>query len=164
MAEEEEETEKPAKKGGGAITMVLGIVLPALVAAGAAFGGVKLGMKGMKHAQEEQTEQEHPHMRPPGPTSPLDPFLIALADANQKSHPMKLTLQIELFPETKPDDLKPFMPRTRDALNSMLRAHKYEQLSSREGVDKLRQELIEELRKLGVTAAEKVLITDLVLQ
>lgn len=155
---------KPAKKGG-AIGAILGIVLPALLSAGGAFGGVKAAGHGghapAAHAPEPGPRHEP---RPPGPTIALEPFLVSVPDANKKPHPLKLTVAIEFESTAKEDTLKSYMPRIRDAILSHMRQLTYEQAIDQEHPHKFREELLERVHKSGAVAAERVLITDLVSQ
>lgn len=154
----------PAKKGG-AIAMVLGIVLPALLSAGGAFGGVKAaghaGGGGAAHAPEP--EKRHTP-RPPGPTIALEPFLVSIPDAAKKAHPMKLTVAVEFEATAKEDEIKNYMPRIRDAILTYIRQLSYEQAIDQEHAHKFREELLERVHKSGAVAAERVLVTDLVSQ
>jgi len=148
----------PAKKSGGA----LGMILPAILAAGAAFGGAKIAGA---HAQPA-TQAEHQRAeerKPPGPTVPLDPFLVTIPDVNKKSHPMKVTLAIEFESTAKEEAIKAFAPRIRDASLSYLRTMTYEQAVDPD-THKLREDLLERVQKAGAATAERILITDLVTQ
>jgi flagellar basal body-associated protein FliL len=146
----------PAKKGGA-----LGMVLPAILAAAAAFGGAKIaGAHAQPSAQAEHHAEEH---KPPGPTVPLDPFLVTIPDANKKSHPMKVTLAIEFESTAKEEAIKAFAPRIRDAALSFLRTMTYEQAVDPD-THRIREDLLERVQKVGATTAERILITDLVTQ
>ena len=152
---------KPVASSGGKPGL-FGMLLPAVLAAGAAFGGAKVA--GAQHATPPA---EHPQSsKPPGPTLALDPFLLSVADANKKAHPMKVTLAIEFESgkEEKDEALKALTPRIRDATLAYLRTQAYEGVLDPAGGDKMRAELLERLRSSGAPSAEHVLITDLVVQ
>lgn len=153
----------PAKKGG-AIGLVLGIVLPALLSAGGAFGGVKAAGHGKGGASHEPEPAPRHEPRPPGPTIALEPFLVSVPDANKKPHPMKLTVAVEFEATAKEDVIKNYMPRIRDAILSYIRQLSYEQAIDQENAHKFREELLERVHKSGAVAAERVLVTDLVSQ
>src|SRR5687767_4041893 len=105
------EAPKPAKPS--AIGAALRIILPAIFAAGAAYGGARAAAAHPPAGKHEGPEKAAHHA--PGPTVALDPFLVTLQDANHKSHPMKMTVAIEFDPASH-EDYKPYVPRLRDAL------------------------------------------------
>jgi flagellar basal body-associated protein FliL len=155
--------EKAAATGGGGKPNIIGMVLPAVLAAAAAFGGAKVA--GAHHAAPAAEHGEA--TKPPGPTLALDPFLLSVSDANKKAHPMKVTIAIEFDAngkEEKEEALKALTPRIRDSALGYLRTQTYEGAIDPSGGDKMRTELLERLRTTGAPTAEHVLITDLVLQ
>jgi flagellar basal body-associated protein FliL len=154
-AEKSDEAVVPKKSG----TSPLAIVLPALLAAGAAFGGAKLASA---HAAAPAAEHVE-HAKPPGPTVPLDPFLVTVADGNGKTHPMKVTIAIEFESTAKEEQIKAFAPRIRDATLTYLRKLTYDRATDSD-TEKLRAELLERVQKSGAESAERILITDFVVQ
>jgi flagellar basal body-associated protein FliL len=143
---------------------MLGILMPALVAGAAAFGGVRIA--GANHAPAA-IASEHvapPPTKPPGPTLSLDPFLLAVPDVNKKTHPMKVTLAIEFDSAEKDEGLKSLVPRVRDSTLGYLRSISYEDALDASASDKIRNEVLERVRGCGASKAEHVLITDLVVQ
>lgn len=156
----------PRAKGGGAGGVVF-LVLPALLAGGAAFGGAKLaGAHRPGPATTEHAEHAAPP-KPPGPTLMLDAFLLTISDANKKPHPMKLTVAIEFdsaAKEAKEEGMKELTPRIRDAMLGYLRKVPYEQAFDAANTDKMRAEMLEAVKAGGAPEAQRVLITDLVTQ
>jgi flagellar basal body-associated protein FliL len=151
----------PPKKGSAGI---VGLLLPALLAGGASFGGVKLSAA---HAALSAGAPEHAAVveaAPPGPTVALDPFLVLTQDTSKKTHAMKLTIAVEFNDKAKEETLKSFTPRIRDAALGYLRVLSYEDALDSGKTDKLRNDLLERFRQIGATSAQRVLITDLVLQ
>ena len=131
------------------------MILPAILAAGAASGGAKLGAgAGNGAVKAEAAVQE------PGPTVPLDPFLVTLTDP-QKSHVLKLSIAVELKHDAKDEEFKVFVPRIRDSTLTYLRALTFEEASSSAKVEQMRKDLVERFKGLGVASAERVLVTDL---
>jgi flagellar basal body-associated protein FliL len=151
----EEQAKKPPAESGGAGSKVVGILLPAILAGAAAFGGTKLGAA--PHAPPPHVGEE------PGPTVVLDPFIVTLADAGHP-HVIKLTLAVELKHTAKAEEFKAFVPRIRDTTLSYLRALPYEEASSPARFEQLRIDLLERLTKLGIHDAEHVLVTEFVAQ
>ncbi|MGD0677173.1 MAG: flagellar basal body-associated FliL family protein [Polyangiaceae bacterium] len=149
---------KSAAAGGSGI---VGMVLPAVLAAAAAFGGAKVA--GAHHAAAAPVEHPVEAPKPPGPTLALEPFVVTIPDANKKVHPMKVTIAIEFGPTAKEEELKPLVPRVRDSALSYFRTLTYDEVVDPAASDKIRPEVLERLKTAG-TGAERVLITDLVVQ
>ncbi len=150
----------PAKKGSAGIFAIL---IPALVAGGAAFGGAKFAAA--HGAVAPGASVEHAKAPPPpGPTVPLEPFLVVTANNDGKSHAMKVTLAVEFSESAKEETLKSFTPRIRDAALGYLRTLTYQDALDSHNADKIRADLLERFRETGATAVERVLITDLVIQ
>lgn len=150
------------KKGGGGLAAVVGIILPAILAAGGAFAAAKTaGAHAVADAGHAEPKKE---AKAPGPTIPLEPFLVTVPDSNKKAHAMKLTLAIEFESMAKEDVAKVFTPRIRDAVLSYMRQMTYEDAVDSQHSDKFRTELLERCQKIGATSAERVLITDMVIQ
>jgi flagellar basal body-associated protein FliL len=147
--------EKPKKASA-----FVGIVLPALFAAGAAFGGAKLAA-GHK-AAPQVVEVMVP--RPPGPTLALDAFLVNLNDSAKKVHAMKITLAVEFDEHEKEEAYKPLTPRIRDAVLTYLRGLTYEEAGDAARMEKTRSDLLERIKAAGAAKAQRVLVTDLVIQ
>lgn len=158
--EKKDEAEKPKKKGGGA-GVVLGVALSAVLAGGAAYGGAKAASKPNEHHEEPV---EKPKYIPPGMTIPLEPFIANINDEEGKPHAIKVTIAIELAREAKEEEFKAFLPRVRDVTLTYLRNLTFEQVTDQENADKIKLDLIDKWHAVGATAAQKVLITDLITQ
>ena len=153
--------------GGGAGKMIF-LVLPALLSGGAAFGGAKIA--GAHHAAPAEHAEKVEAAKPPGPTLPLDAFLLTIADANKKAHPMKVTIAIEFDAgkggggEAKEEALKALTPRIRDSVLAYLRKVPYEEAFDAANTEKMRDEMLAAVKAGGAPEAQRVLITDLVTQ
>lgn len=169
------ETSASAAKGG-AVGGILKIIIPAILAAGAAYGGTRAAAAhASMPAAEHGEEKKHVELRPPGPTLPLDPFLVTLIDAKGKTHPMKLTLAVEFESDpnkkkggeeggNESDEFKGFVPRIRDSILGMLRNLSFEEAVDTSRTDKFREEILDKVQKSGAKSAEKILVTDMVVQ
>ncbi|HXN30705.1 MAG TPA: flagellar basal body-associated FliL family protein [Polyangiaceae bacterium] len=155
----EKQPAAPARAGGPSL---VGMVLPAVFAAAAAFGGAKIASG--HHATAAEAPEHAAPAATPGPTLALEPFLLSIADVNKKAHAMKVAIAIEFDPKEKEEALKALTPRIRDATLGHLRTVAYEQVIDPAGGEKMRAEMLEHLRAAGVPTAEHVLITDLVVQ
>jgi flagellar basal body-associated protein FliL len=163
MSDDKEKAPAAPKASGGGPGIV-GLILPAVFAAAAAFGGAKIA--GASHAAPAPVAAE-PAIKPPGPTLALEPFLCTVPDVAKKNHPMKVTIAIEFAdgPKApKEEELKGLVPRIRDASLSYFRTMAYESVIDPLGNDKLRSELLEKLKTSGTADVERVLVTDLVVQ
>jgi flagellar basal body-associated protein FliL len=158
MSESKDKQPAASARGGPSI---VGMILPALFAAAAAFGGAKVA--GGHHASAEAPEHAA-GAEAPGPTLALEPFLLSIADANKKAHAMKVAIAIEFDPKEKEEALKSLTPRIRDAALGHLRTVRYEEAIDPAGGEKMRADVLEHLRAGGVPTALHVLITDLVVQ
>src|SRR5262245_2947997 len=125
MSETEEKNATPAGVPAPRKTSPITIILPAVLAAGAAFGGAKVA--GAHATAAAPAAEHHAPAHPPGPTVPLDPFLVTIPDVNKKIHPMKVTVAIEFESGAKEEHIKVFAPRIRDATLSFLRTMTYEE-------------------------------------
>jgi len=147
---------KPGRLGG-----VVLLVLPAILAGGAAFGGAKIA--GAHHAVAAPSEHVEA-VKPPGPTLPLDAYLLTVADANKRPHAMKVTMAIEFDQNAKEEAMKALVPRIRDSTLAYLRTTTYEQAIDAASTDKMRGEILEHVRAGGARDAQRILITDFVVQ
>jgi flagellar basal body-associated protein FliL len=165
--EEPKSPDAPAKKSSPGMLM---LILPAVLAGAAAFGAVKFGTAHAA-APAPQVEPRVHSLPPPGPTLALEPFVVVTLDASKRTHPMKVTLAVEFEgnpkeskEESKDDSLKGYTPRIRDAALSYLRLMSYEDAIDSNHSEKLRSDLLEKFRAAGAVTAERVLVTDLVVQ
>ena len=173
---EDKAADAPKKGGGGAVGNILKIVIPAILAAGASYGGTRYAkaqnaIAVIKEKEEAEHGKKH-HEEPPGPTLTLEPFLLSVMDAQHKSHPMKMSVAVEFKAAGGGGgehggggaEPKTFMPRIRDAVLTYLRSMTYEEISEPTHQQKIRVELLAHCKEAGVEQAEKILITDFVIQ
>lgn len=167
--------EKPAApKGPSAVGGILKILIPAILAAGASYGGTRYAKaQNAIVVIKEKEESEHKKVDgPPGPTLSLEPFLLSVMDAQKKPHPMKLTVAVEFSEKAGGGggehggggDVKVYMPRIRDVVLTFLRSMSYEQITDPSHFDTMRKELLEKCKDVGAEGATKVLVTDFVIQ
>jgi len=159
--EEKKTEEKPPKK---VLSAILAIVIPSLIAGAGAFGGAKLSAAHAAAGPSSAPEHAAVVAPPPGPTVSLEPFVLLTPDVTKRMHAMKVTLAIEFDEKAKEETLKSFTPRIRDAALAYLRGLSYEDAVDGEKSERVRTDLLERFRAVGATAANRVLITDLVVQ
>ena len=139
---------------------ILKFIVPAILAAGASYGGARGAAAHPPVAAAPHKEE----VQAPGPTVALEPFLVTTPDAKGKGHAMKVSLAVEFEHAQKEDALKPFAARIRDAVLTHVRTLSYEDAADGAHMEKLRAELLERIRAAGATGAARVLITDFVIQ
>ena len=72
----------PPASAGSAKTSPIALILPAILAAAAAFGGARVAVARAAAPAEHAAE---PAEKPPGPTVTLEPFLVTIPDATKSS-------------------------------------------------------------------------------
>lgn len=161
MAEEQAKKATPSgpapAAGPSAAARAVTMLLPALIAGLAAFGGARFGTPA-RAADGKAGEAP----APPGPTVPLDPFLVTL-QSGQVPHVLKMTMVLELKKGENPDTIKALVPHIRDATLSYLRSLRFEEAASNDHQEAMRAKLRERCAALGAPV-ERVLITDFVTQ
>jgi flagellar FliL protein len=154
----------PAKRS--LVLTLVTLVLPALFAAGAAYGASRATMG--KAAAAAHPEPAHTAAkfdpRPPGPTMAFEPFLVTLTSLDKKPHAMRLTIAVEFESGAKEETTKTFMPRIRDAVLTYLRSLSFEEMTDRDRTEKIRAQILERCHAVGAMTAERILITDVVIQ
>jgi flagellar basal body-associated protein FliL len=166
MAEETkaENTAPVAPEGGGGSGMggkIIGIVLPAVFAGGAAFAGAFLAKPGHHPAAAPTVDAS----AMPGPNVPLKPFTLAIQDEKTgDNRPMKLVISIELAKESKKEELDPFVPAIRDTVIGYLRSQTFQDINNPKKKDKITEDLLDLIHKKGATIAKHVWIEDMVSQ
>jgi flagellar basal body-associated protein FliL len=160
MADEKAQA-APKPAGQSPVATILGLLLPALLAGAAAFGGARFAAAGGAHPKVVVVKETPP----PGPTLALEPFIFTVNDGSHKTHAVKVSLAVEFKPaKNKDEDLKTLVPRVRDACLAYLRTLTYEATTTQGLDDKAREELLSRIRQQGAGEAEKVLVTDFVVQ
>lgn len=158
MADAPKPEEKP--KGPSPVLAIVGMILPAILAGGAAFGGARFAAAGGAHHATKAEKAASP----PGPTMALEPFIFTVSDGGHKTHAVKVALAVEFKATSKEEAFKLLVPRVRDASLAYLRTMSFE-VATTQGLDeKAREELIGRIRAMGAPEAEKVLVTDFVVQ
>jgi flagellar protein FliL len=145
------------------LMILLAILVPAVASAGASFASARAAVSKI-HGPPEPHSPPRWDPRPPGPTMSLEPFLVTVPDNAKKAHAMKLTVAVEFEATVKDDALKAFTPRVRDAMLSQIRTLTYEGVTDPTNGEKMRAELLARCHGVGALAAERVLITDMVVQ
>ncbi|MBI4952586.1 MAG: flagellar basal body-associated FliL family protein [Myxococcales bacterium] len=141
---------------------MLAALLPAVLAGGAAFGGARFG--GAHGDTPAAAASEPGPTAEPGPTVALQPFVLNLTDSSEQQHALRITLAVELERGGNAEEFNVFVPRVRDAALSYLRTLDVAQVTAATFQDDLRSVLLERIHGLGAAHADRILITDLVMQ
>ncbi len=153
----------PAGGGGGKL---VGLVLPAVLAGLAAFGGAKLGGGGGGAAAGHGAEATgHDEKKMPGFTVELKAFVLMVTDeVTKENKPLKLSLAIELEKLAKKEEFEPFVPRVRDTVNEYIRSLSYQEIMNPRTKERMTEDLLERIHKLGGESAKRVLVQEMVTQ
>jgi flagellar basal body-associated protein FliL len=158
------EDEAPAgvpKKGGGAVAMILGILLPALAAGGAGFGGAKMGSGHAAEAAPAAVDSA----KPPGGVISMTPFVVSLpGEGSGPRHTLKVSIAVEIEKGVEEKEFAKFEPRMRDATITRLRALTFDEAANAATQEKLRDELLERYHEMGAHEAQKIWFTEFVMQ
>jgi len=149
--------------GGSVVGKILGIVLPTVFAGAAAFLGAKLGQPAAGAHEDHARKIDDKKM--PGLTIDLKAFVVNVQDEKTgENKPCKMTVAIELEKLAKKEEFEPFIPRIRDQVLTYVRNLSYQQVTNPRTKERMTEDLLELIRKLGAEQAQRVLIQELVTQ
>ncbi len=151
MAEEEQETEEPPKKGAGK-PLLIGLILALALGGGgfyAAWSGLILGSAGEEKAESEPEKAEKAGPLPDVAFIEVPPLVINIGSGNLKRH-LRFRAQLEVEKEAEPD-VAQLMPRIVDVLNGYLRAIETGELERKTALVRLRAQM---LRRIQVVTGE----------
>jgi flagellar FliL protein len=128
------------------------------------------------HDQEESSDEEKPKKGKKkkkekekggeGATVNLEPFLVNLAD-KEASRYVKTSIRL-LVPSKEAAETiakgETLMPRMRDTILTLLSTKTAEEMTSNEGKEKLKKEILEKVNEYLPEGAEDVFFTDFVVQ
>jgi len=169
--EDKKESQVPAAEGapapgggGGLVGKLLGIVLPTVFAGAAAFAGAKFG-GGHAAPAHEETPKAHDEKKVPGLTIELKAFIINVTDEKTgENKPLKMSIAIELQKLAKKEEFEPFIPRIRDTVFSYVRQVSYQEVMKPRTKDRMTEDLLGLIHKLGAESATRVLVQEMVTQ
>ena len=154
-----------AGAGGGMVGKLLGIVLPTVFAGAAAFAGAKFGGGHAAAPAHEEGAKKHDEKKTPGLTIELKAFVVNVQDEKTGDNkPLKMTVAVELEKLAKKEEFEPFIPRVRDTVLSYIRNLTYQQVMNPRTKDRITEDLLEQIHKLGAEQAQRVLVQEMVTQ
>lgn len=140
----EEHHAPPAKKGKGMLIGIIAVVVIALGAGGFFFKG----KSGAKPAGEPAAEEAPAHgggheasAKGGGSIFNLEPFIVNLQD-NSGTRYLKLTINLELVPNTPSAELQAQTAQIRDSLIILLSSKGYADIGTVEGKYQMRDEIV----------------------
>ena len=175
MSEEVEVEEEGGKKKVGGKKLVLFIVLPILILAGAGVGVFMSGLLdpilGGEEAQEGGGEApgeesaEGPAVATPGFYLEVPEMLVSLRSSGRKQQILKLRISLELAgPEDQPA-IDAFMPKIVDNFQVFLRELRVEELEGSQGLYRVKEEMLSRVNQAAHPVKVKdVLIGDMLIQ
>lgn len=176
MAAEEKKEEKKEeaaapKKGKGLLIAIIAIAILGLGAGGFLF------FKGKSNASTEGQEKEAAAEEPAhgkdsheggktsaGSAMALEPFIVNLQD-NSGTRYLKLTVNLELAPNSSAAELTAQMPQVRDSLIILLSSKSYSDIGTVEGKYQMRDEIVARINQfLTKSKVKTAYFTDFVIQ
>lgn len=165
MAREEREEsgeqaqEKPARKGGGLIKVLLIGVAALVLLAGVAVGGLYLFRTMTASAEKPKAPQAVI-----GQLWPMETFIVNLRDNNGDRY-LKAVLQLEVSAPEVVTELNLLKPKLRDSTLDLLSSKSYQELQEPSGKQKLRDDLMMRLNSF-LTSGKivRVYFTEFVIQ
>ena len=101
----------------------------------------------------------------PGATVVLKAFVLnVMNNKTGKQHAVKITIAIELTKEETVEKFEIFVPRIRDSTLAYLRTLTYAEASDAKTKDRITEDLLDKIHKLGAITATRVLVQDFVMQ
>ncbi len=175
MSEEvEDEGDGGGKKKVGGKKLVLFILLPIVVLAGAGVGVYMSGLLdpllGIEETAEEGGEEgvgegEEPVVATPGHYLDVREMIVSLRSSGRKQQILKLRISLELMqPEDQPT-IEAFMPKIIDNFQVFLRELRVEELEGSEGLYRVKEEMLARVNQAAhPVKVRDVLIGDMLIQ
>ncbi|GHU06384.1 flagellar biosynthesis protein [Betaproteobacteria bacterium] len=175
MAKEEKAVEAAAPKSGGKKMLIIIIAALALVLVGGA--GAFFMLKGHgsdEEAEEEEVVVEAPKTRKKKSAPPvyvdMDAFTVNLVPEPSEQF-VQLVLSVEVLDTLAGEQIKTYMPKIRNNVMLLLSSKKASELLSKEGKEKLAEEIRDQMNKVLDPRADKdewpireVLFTSFIIQ
>ncbi|MSP25126.1 MAG: flagellar basal body-associated FliL family protein [Myxococcales bacterium] len=163
QAASQAESAAAAKGGSGLVGKLLGMLLPAVFAGAAGFGGAFLGAP--KQVSPEDAQHKLDATKLPGATVDLKPFVLNVIDEKSSdAHHAKVTIAIELAKNIPVEQFNNFVPRVRDACLTYFRNLSFQEIKNPRTATKISEDLLLRIHQLGAEFAVRVLVHEIVVQ
>ena len=169
MADEANENpQEEEAKGGGMMKMIMLAVIGLVLLGAGVFAGMTF-MGGDEPAEAEAAEEAEPTEGPAIYQSLHPPLVVNFKDALGDSHFMQITMEVMARDQNLINSLREHTPAIRNALILHYSASVYEEVTTREGKEKMLAEGLAEINKVmqeqtGEDGIEAAYFTALVIQ
>lgn len=169
MADKDDDKNLAEGEGAPKKKPLLLIIIGAVVLLGAGAGGAFFLLGGEKSDEAAQTEVAEQEKVKPPVYYPLDPPLVVNFEQGARARYLQITLEVMAREKQVIEDLKIHMPVVRNNLNLLFSSQDYQQISTREGKEELRNAALLEVQKVmeehtGKPGVEAVYFTSFVMQ
>jgi flagellar FliL protein len=150
--------EEPEKKGKSKLLFVL-LPLIVLLGAGAVFGWYCMNQ------EKDEAAQTTPQPPSPPPMVSLKPFVVNLADDGDMPRYLKVEFDLELRPGSLVEEVEAKKTELRDAIIVLLTSKRSRDLTSIEGKDRMRDEIITRVNsRLQSATVNRVFFKEFIIQ
>jgi len=171
MADGEDKDLSEGKKGGGLKLVVVAVVSATLVAVGGTFAVLHFtgALGGAKEEQAAEQQEEAAAEAQPPTYIALDPPFVVNFDNPTVARFLQVKVQVMTRDPEVVKAIEEHMPAIRNSLVMLFSGQKYEEVATREGKERLRQQTLAEIRKvlearIGKPGVEEVYFTAFVMQ
>ena len=169
MAEEDTSTEAAASGGGMMQKLMFAGIGLVLVGAGVVGGMTFFGGEAPAEGDAAAEEEEAPGGGPAFYTSLHPPLVVNFKDSAGDSHFMQITMEVMAREQTTINSVREHTPVIRNALILLYSGAVYEEVTTREGKEKMLADGLAEIQKvmtekIGEPGVEAVYFTALVIQ
>ncbi|MDJ0685648.1 MAG: flagellar basal body-associated FliL family protein [Alphaproteobacteria bacterium] len=161
------------KKKVGGKKLVLFIVLPLLILAGAGVGVYMSGLldpliggdQAMEADGEAEEEEAEPLVATPGAYLEVPEMLVSLRSSGRKQQVLKLQINLELESAEDLATIEGFMPKIRDNFQVFLRELRVEELEGSQGIYRVKEEMLARVNEAAhPMKVRDVLISEFIIQ
>lgn len=155
----------PAAGNSGSKLMLVALAVGVLNVGGTGFIGMKLSSLAHTAAEQAAAKAGHDEHAGPGPTAPLDGFIVNLNEPDGQSRYLKTTLEMELANAEAVDLLAKSKAAVRDEFLRYLSGLKVSDTQGEEGKAKIQGELVARAKKvLGEGRVKGLYFNEFVIQ
>jgi flagellar FliL protein len=168
MADETEEVAAP-EEGGGMMKKLIMIGVAVALLGGGVFAGMQFFGKEEAADGEEVAEEVEEPSSPPMYTSLHPPLVVNFKDSVGDAHFMQITMEVMAREQTIINSVREHTPVIRNALILLFSSAVYEEITTREGKEKMLADGLQEIQavmmaQIGEPGVEAVYFTALVIQ
>lgn len=168
MAEEDNATDNAAGSGGGMMKKLLFAGIGLLLLGAGVFAGITL-IGGDEPADGEEVAETEPAGGPALYTSLHPPLVVNFKDSAGDSHFMQITMEVMAREQNVINSVREHTPVIRNSLILLYSGAVYEEVTTREGKEKMLADGLVEIQKvmteqIGEPGVEAVYFTALVIQ